>query len=859
MTTRFSSLKIKNIKALMSRVMLFPISLLILSQAHAVCYVNGAATGKNDGSSWTDAYTNPQFALLDKTCFEIWVAKGVYKPTLGTDRKISFVIEPGGINLYGGFAGDETTRDQRVPAVNVTVLSGDIDNDDANAGSSGVDATPADIHGNNSYNVVRIDGASSAGPITGSTVLDGFTITGGDANDLKVAYQGGGLYCDGRNTSHATGTFECSPTLRSLVFSGNTALANGGGIYDGGYSGISNPVLIDVTFTGNTASNAGGAMYNDGSATGISSPSLTNVLFSANSAAFGGAMYDFATDSVGISSPVLSSVAFIGNTATTGGAMYNEAQGGGISSPRLSVVTFSGNSTPDVEKAGVNLGGAMYNDAEGDGSVTIPILVNTTFSGNSASVGGAMYDNSSTGATVEPELTNVTFSGNSAALLGGAIYADGVGTTSASLINVILWGDTGVGGAHSEIGFDSATFSITRSILQDGCPDDTKFICTNILTGDPKLGPLAENGGFTRTLLPGFGSSAIDTGLDASCPNIDQRGVTRPQGPHCEIGAVEVIPTPPPVAEPESVVTPENTSKDISFAATDSNPGGPFSFTYGTPTTPSHGTLGKITANVVPYTPDANYTGPDSFTYTATDINGTSAPATVTIEVIPTPPPVAEPESVVTPENTSKDISFAATDSNPGGPFSFIYGTPTTPSHGTLGKITGNVVPYTPDANYTGPDSFTYTATDINGTSAPAIVTIQVVAAPPVALPRAIVVPYNTSKSVKFGATDSNLGGPFAYTFATASVPTHGTLGLVEGDTILYTPTHNYSGPDAFTYTVTDVNGISVPATVTITVLPPGGGGTPGTTTAIPTLNVWGLFALTGLIGLTCVWRKHDA
>ena len=120
-------------------------------------------------------------------------------------------------------------------------------------------------------------------------------------------------------------------------------------------------------------------------------------------------------------------------------------------------------------------------------------------------------------------------------------------------------------------------------------------------------------------------------------------------------------------------------------------------------------------------------------------------------------------------------------------------------------------------------------------------------------------VPYNTSKSVTFGATDSNLGGPFAYTFAVASAPTHGTLGLIEGNTILYTPTHGYSGPDVFTYTVTDVNGISVPATVTITVLPPGGGGSPGTTTAIPMLGTWGLFGLAGMIGLTAVGRKRKS
>ena len=107
---------------------------------------------------------------------------------------------------------------------------------------------------------------------------------------------------------------------------------------------------------------------------------------------------------------------------------------------------------------------------------------------------------------------------------------------------------------------------------------------------------------------------------------------------------------------------------------------------------------------------------------------------------------------------------------------------------------------------------------------------------------------------MKFGATDSNPGGPFAYTFAVASVPSHGTLGPVEGDTILYTPTHDYSGPDVFTYTVTDVNGVSVPATVTITVLPPGAAvdGDSGDSNA---QHAWACSRSAVRLGLLCSWH----
>ena len=391
----------------------------------------------------------------------------------------------------------------------------------------------------------------------------------------------------------------------------------------------------------------------------------------------------------------------------------------------------------------------------------------------------APYDNSGlAGGNTNVKLVNVTFDGNHSDLSGGAIYsvgASGPTSTMISMINVILWGDTdNAGNEAHEIGNAGAVAGLDHSVLQDGCPTDGTFICTNVLNGDPKLSPLSENGGFTRTMVPGFGSSAIDTGLDAACPTVDQRSVARPQGPHCEIGAVEVVPSPPPVAEPESFIIPENTTGHVVLSGSDINPGGPFTFRV--VTTVAHGTLFVAGASVT-YIPNANYVGSDAFTYTATDTNGTSAPAAVTIQVTGTPP-VADPKNILVPHNTSKDVTLTASDSN-AGTFTYTFALVSPTSHGTV-TLAGNVASYTPITDYTGPDSFTYTATDVNGVSFPALVTIQVAPAPPVAMPRAIVVPYNTSKSVTFGATDSNLGGPFAYTFAVASAPTHGTLGLVE-------------------------------------------------------------------------------
>lgn len=839
------------------------------SRANAVCYVNGAATGANDGSSWTDAYTNPQFALLKPdTCPEIWVAKGVYKPTLGADQTVSFVVLPA-ITIYGGFVGTETTRDQRVPAVNLTVLSGDVDSNDANAAGSQVDAEATDIHGTNSLHVVYLNGSNGT-PITGSTVLDGFSITGGSATGTGLGGRGGGLFCNGNSNGRADNdaNVSCSPTLRNLVFSGNSSSDSGGAIYNyAEEGGTSSPTLIDVTFIGNSAVNAGGAMYNNASDGGISSPKLTNVLFIANTSKFGGGMFSLAEglrdDSgdgvvVGTSNADLANVAFIDNVAEMGGAVYGHGLNHGVTNPTLSVVTFSNNTATGDGNAS---GGAMYNYA--DGGETSPRLLNTTFSRNVADgYGGAIFNLGSNGSS-KIAMINVTVNGN-AASIGGGIFnrADAGGSVAGILTNVILWGDqASADSTTNELGESGliaiGALRLDHVVLQGGCPADSTVICTNLLTGDPKLGPLMENGGFTRTLLPAFGSSAIDTGLDPAitpdtCPPIDQRGVSRPQGAHCEIGAVEVIPTPPPVAIPASVTTPINVAIPITLIGTDTNPGGPFTYS---PTKPLHGGV-TISGNIASYTPDTDFTGSDSFDYTVTDTNGTSAPATVSITVT-SGPPVAKSLAIEIPHNTSASMKVSATDPNVGTfTFAFAVFKPTT--HGMV-SLSGDTALYTPTHNYTGPDEFTYTATDLNGTSLPATVTIQVDPAPPVADDKVVTTPYNTPKQITLSGSDNdNLGGPFALTFSLTSSPSHGTLGAISGSIVTYTPNHNYSGPDSFTYDTTDVNGESKPALVQITVLPPGTAPPPpSTTTAIPTLSTWGLLALAGLIGLTTIGRKR--
>src|SRR5690606_37941362 len=98
--------------------------------------VDSAATGANNGYSWADAFTDLQSALaIAASGTEIWVAKGTYKPTTGTDRNATFAMK-NGVAVYGGFVGTETSRDERRWWEHETILSGDIGVEDDDSDNS---------------------------------------------------------------------------------------------------------------------------------------------------------------------------------------------------------------------------------------------------------------------------------------------------------------------------------------------------------------------------------------------------------------------------------------------------------------------------------------------------------------------------------------------------------------------------------------------------------------------------------------------------------------------------------------------------------------------------------------------------
>lgn len=153
-----------------------------ITSVNAQTYVNKAATGANNGTSWANAYTDLQPAIDAATVGnEIWVAAGTYLPTKDhtgnssptNPRDKNFHLDTD-MKIYGGFAGTETLLSQRDPVANVTILSGDFNGNDVVTGS-GSTLTFA----NNSENAYHVIITAS---LTSAAILDGFTVKGSNAN-----------------------------------------------------------------------------------------------------------------------------------------------------------------------------------------------------------------------------------------------------------------------------------------------------------------------------------------------------------------------------------------------------------------------------------------------------------------------------------------------------------------------------------------------------------------------------------------------------------------------------------------------------------------------------------------------------
>ena len=375
-------------------------------------------------------------------------------------------------------------------------------------------------------------GATATITLSSTKIINAAAIIDGGG---KITLSGGGVRRLFSVNAGAALTLTNLTLTQGFDFEGAT-------IYNQGTLRLSNSTIMSGTATGGH----GGAIKSFGIVV------VTNSVFDHNASLEG---YGGAIDSVQKTSlVVVSNSTFYDNTSKIGGGAI--ASNGFV---QIDQSTFTSNST---ESQNASSGGGAI---ENTGPMTITA---STFNANQAGKGGAVYNE---GGTVL--IINSTFSSNTvnvAPWTGGAVHnqlsTDGLNTPGAvALIASTLSGNTATSGTGGNLNNNSGnTLRVKLSIVAAGNPNNCAgtivsqgnnlesantcgFASTDdLINTNPLLGPLTNNNGLTWTHALLAGSAAIDhvisgcTDQQGNPLAVDQRGVTRPQGLHCDIGAFEV-------------------------------------------------------------------------------------------------------------------------------------------------------------------------------------------------------------------------------------------------------------------------------------------------------------------------------
>jgi subtilisin family serine protease len=376
-------------------------------------------------------------------------------------------------------------------------------------------------------------------------------------------------------------------------------------------------------------------------------------------------------------------------------------------------------------------------------------------------------------------------------------------------------------------GDDNATTLIDTGVTIDVLANDTDVDGDTLSVsgvGAPANGTasIEPDGRITYTPGPGFaGGDSFDYDIS------DGAGGSA----SATVSVAVVAADGPPVAIDDTVVTDEDAAIAIDVLANDVDPeGGPLSVTAAT--TPAHGSVSVASDGTISYTPAPDYHGTDTFDYTIQDGAGLTDTATVSLDVTPVnDQPVAANDSASTAEDAPTTIDVLANDTDPDGD-PLTVSDVGAPSVGSVAIEADGRLTYTPAANYAGSDTFSYTVADGAGGSDSATVSITVSAVndPPSAADKTVTTAYGKAVAVTLTGSDVETCN---LTFQIVAPPANGTLTApsniacvsllspyTDSSKVTYTPAAGFSGPDGFTYRVSDGTAWSAPAAVSITVSP---------------------------------------
>ncbi|MCC6625225.1 MAG: tandem-95 repeat protein [Deltaproteobacteria bacterium] len=285
--------------------------------------------------------------------------------------------------------------------------------------------------------------------------------------------------------------------------------------------------------------------------------------------------------------------------------------------------------------------------------------------------------------------------------------------------------------------------------------------------------------------------------------------------------SVTIVVSGPPMANPDAVTTPEDTSITFAPLGNDTDPNGDPLTLQSVVSFPIHGTVTVGPNGQLTYMSAPNYNGPDSLTYRVCDVGDLCTVGTVSITVTPdNDAPIAKDDLTTTPEDTGVLVVVLSNDVEVDGQDLSTNAILQAPSNGTAAINPDGTVLYTPRDNFVGPDAFIYQVCDPTGLCASATVLVEVtpVNDAPVAGDDARTTPSGTAVTVPVLANDSDVDGDVLRVTRLLLQPEKGTATVLSDGSIRYTPSAGASGTDSFSYEVCDPSDACDEAVVTITV-----------------------------------------
>lgn len=383
-----------------------------------VIHVNTGGSDNNDGLSWAGAKQSVSAGIATASAggCEVWVRAGTYAP--GYAREHTFALAPN-VAVFGGFAGTETRRSQRNWIDNVTVLSGE------------VAFTPEDTS-DNAFHVVT--GSNDA-------VLDGFTITLGNT-------EGAGRECGGGVLNEGV-----SPILRNLTFTGNITPSSGADVCNVDAS----PLMEYVMFTNSNNTSSGGgygiSMFQEG---GDAVLRYAHFEGTGSSRGTGAAIAN-------LGRLLIESSSFHGLAMRDGGGAISNGSGAYLAIRDSQFDDNSVNSTG----SGASNGGAV----ESDGVLEI---VNSTFTNNTAGMGGAVAAFAGS-----VEIVNSRFTNNTSGIgYGGAIAISAAALTVTNTLfsDNIAKQYTGIAGAGGAIYMGGGGVTVVNSTFVNNTSEAAEYV-----------------------------------------------------------------------------------------------------------------------------------------------------------------------------------------------------------------------------------------------------------------------------------------------------------------------------------------------------------------------------------------------